>query len=275
VRRRFLGTWSAPRLDLSGLPLIVLGGLVFCYLAAPLIGLVLNLSGTDLAHTWGDPQTRAAVTTSVITATVSMLIVAALGVPLAYLLARFRFPGRTFINVLVFLPLVLPPVSAGILLLILYGPYGTIGQLLSPHGVELVDAASGIVLAQVFVSAPFVIVAARSAFEQIDAEYEESASSMGASIWQVFWHVALPMARGGIVAGLTLGWMRALGEFGATVILAYHPYSLPVLNWVNLSGTGLSTALPLALLALLIAGAVLLALFLLEQVDWGMRLSRP
>jgi len=275
VRRRFLPTLSAPRLDLSGLPLVLLGGLVFCYLAAPLIGLVLNLSGTDLVRTWGDPQTRAAVTTSVITATIATLIVGALGVPLAYLLARFRFPGRTIINVLVFLPLVLPPVSAGILLLILYGPYGTIGQLLSPHGVELVDAASGIVLAQVFVSAPFVIVAARSAFEQIDAEYEEAAASMGASVWQVFWHVALPMARGGIIAGLTLGWMRALGEFGATVILAYHPYSLPVLNWVNLSGTGLSTALPLALLALLIAGAVLLTLLLLEQVDWGTRLSRP
>jgi molybdate/tungstate transport system permease protein len=275
VRRRFFPTLPAPGPDLSGLPLVLLGGLVFCYLAAPLIGLVLNLSGTDLANTWGDPQTRAAVTTSVITATVSTLIVGALGVPLAYLLARFRFPGRTIVNVLVFLPLVLPPVSAGILLLILYGPYGTIGQLLSPHGVELVDAASGIVLAQVFVSAPFVIVAARSAFEQIDAEYEEAAASMGASNWQLFWHVALPMARGGIIAGLTLGWMRALGEFGATVILAYHPYSLPVLNWVNLSGTGLSTALPLALLALLIAGAVLLALFLLEQVDWGTRLSRP
>ncbi len=257
------------------MPLVLLGGVAFCYLAAPLVGLIFNLSGADLAHTYGDPQTRAAVTTSLGTATVSTLIVGALGVPLAYLLARFRFPGRAIVSLLVFLPLVLPPVSAGILLLMLYGPYGTIGQLLSPHGLQLVDAASGIVLAQVFVSAPFVIVAARSAFEAIDAEYEEAAASMGAGVWQIFWHVALPMARGGIVAGLTLGWMRALGEFGATVILAYHPYSLPVLNYVNLSGTGLSSALPLALLALLIAGGVLLALLLLEQVDWGARLSRP
>lgn len=261
--------------DLSGVPLAVLAVLIFCYLAAPLAGLLLNLSGSDLAETYRSQQTRSAVLTSLVTATVSTAIVGGLGVPLGYLLARFRFPGRTVVGVLVFLPLVLPPVSAGILLLILYGPYGTVGQLLSPHGITVVDTYSGIVLAQVFVSAPFVVVTARSAFERIDAEFEEAAASMGAGVWQVFRYVALPMARGGIAAGLTLGWMRALGEFGATVILAYHPYSLPVLNYVDLNGSGLASALPLALLALVLAGAALLALLLLEQVDWSSRLSRP
>jgi len=261
--------------DLTGVPLLVLGLLVLGLLAAPLVGLAFNLSGPDIAATYRDAQTRTAVATSLETASISTVIVGCLGVPLAYLLARFRFPGRTLISVLVFLPLVLPPVSAGILLLIMYGPNGTIGQLLDPHGIQLVDTASGIVLAQVFVSAPFVIVAARSSFEHIDRDYEEAAASMGASLWQSFWYVALPMARSGILAGLTLGWMRSLGEFGATVILAYHPYSLPVLNYVNLNSTGLSEALPLALLALLIAGAVLVLLFFLEQVDWGTRLSRP
>lgn len=261
--------------DLTGVPLLILSVLVLCFLAAPVVGLAFNVSGADVATTYRDAQTRAAVTTSLETATISTLIVGCLGVPLAYLLARFRFPGRSLISVLVFLPLVLPPVSAGILLLIIYGPYGTIGQLLDPHGIDLVDTASGIIIAQVFVSAPFVIVAARSAFERIDRDYEDAAASMGASIWQSFRYVALPMARGGILAGLTLGWMRSLGEFGATVILAYHPYSLPVLNYVNLNSTGLSMALPLALLALIIAGVVLLLLFFLEQVDWGARLSRP
>ena len=261
--------------DLSAVPLALLGGLLFCFLAAPLVGLALNISGQDLVRTYGDPQTRAAVLTSLLTATISTLCVGGLGVPLAYLLARFRFPARGLVNVLIFLPLVLPPVSAGILLLILYGPYGTIGQLLTPHGLGIADTASGIVLAQIFVSAPFVIVTSRSAFERIELEYEEAAVSLGASAWQIFWHVALPMARGGIAAGLTLGWMRGLGEFGATVILAYHPYSLPVLNYVDLTSTGLSRALPLALLALLIAAVTLLTLLFLEQVDWGARLSRP
>ena len=261
--------------DRSGAPLVLMSLLITCFLAAPLLGLLLNVSGKDLADTYGDPQTRMAVEVSLLTASVSTLIVGCLGIPLAYILAHFRFRGRGVVNVLVFLPLVLPPVSAGILLLLLYGPYGTVGQLLTPHGVSLVDTSSGIVLAQVFVSAPFVIVTARAAFERIDAEYEEAAASMGASVLQVFRHVALPMARTGIAAGLVLGWMRALGEFGATVILAYHPYSLPVLNYVNLNSSGLTTSLPLALLALVIAGGVLAVLFLLESVDWSVRLSRP
>ena len=100
----------------------------------------------------------------------STLIVGVFGVPLAYVLARFHFPGKMVVSVLVFLPLVLPPVSAGILLLILYGPYGTVGQLLTPHGITLVDTSAGIVLAQVFVSAPFVVVSARAAFERCWAE---------------------------------------------------------------------------------------------------------
>lgn len=261
--------------DVSGLPLLILALVVLVFLALPLLGLALNLSSSDIAATLGDLQTRSAVLTSLETATVSTLIAGCLGVPLAYLLAGFRFPGRSLISVLIFLPLVLPPVSAGILLLVVYGPNGTLGQLLDPHGITFVDTASGIIIAQVFVSAPFVIVAARSAFESIDRDYEEAAASMGAGIWQSFWHVALPLARGGILAGLTLGWMRSLGEFGATVILAYHPYSLPVLNYVNLNSTGLKTALPLALLALVVAAAGLLILFFLEQVDWGARLSRP
>jgi len=261
--------------DLSGLPLALLGGVVLCFLAAPLVGLALNLSGPDIARTYRNAQTQQAVWTSLVTASVSTLIVGCLGIPLAYLLARFQFAAKRLVSVLVFLPLVLPPVSAGILLLLVYGPYGTLGQLLSPHGIQLVDTASGIVIAQVFVSCPFVIVTARSAFERIEREYEEAAASMGASTWQTFIHVALPMARGGILAGLVLGWMRCICEFGATVILAYHPYSLPVLNYVDLNGFGLSTALPLALLALLVAGTSLLSLFFLEQIDLGKwRLSR-
>ncbi|MGH2443815.1 MAG: ABC transporter permease [Chloroflexota bacterium] len=260
--------------DITGSPLGVAGLLLFCFLALPIVFLYRETSSGAIQTTLGDPQTQSALFTSLETASVSTGIVALLGVPLAYLLARFRFPGKTIVSTFVFLPLVLPPVSAGILLLVLYGPYGSIGALLAPHGLTIVDSLAGIVLAQCFVSAPFCIVASRSAFESVDIEYEEAAASMGASLWQTFWHVALPMARGGIVAGLVLSWMRALGEFGATVILAYHPYSLPVLNYVNLSSTGLREALPLALLALVLAAVVLLTLYLLERVGWAVRLTR-
>jgi NifC-like ABC-type porter len=255
-------------------PLLFLGLVLLLFLAAPIVLLERSLSLSDLAATYSNPDTEAALLTSLGTATVSTGIIAALGVPLAYVLSHFSFPGKTLVSVIIILPLVLPPVSAGILLLVLYGPYGTIGQMLAPHGITFVDTASGIVLAQVFVSAPFAVVAARSAFDAIDSGYEEAAASLGARSWQTFRHVALPLARRGIVAGLVLSWVRSLGEFGATVILAYHPYSLPVLNYVDLSSTGLSQALPLALLALLVTGAALLLLFFLEQVEWLGRLSR-
>jgi NifC-like ABC-type porter len=257
------------RLDGTGLPLLALALILLLFLAAPILLLAGTLSGPDIADTFSDQQTSAALFTSLGTATTSTLIIALLGVPLAYVLARFTFPGKALVSIVIVLPLVLPPVSAGILLLVLYGPYGTVGQLLSPHGVTLVDSASGIVLAQVFVSAPFAVVAARSAFEGIDARLEEAAASLGARSWQTFRHVALPLARSGIVAGLVLSWVRSLGEFGATVILAYHPYSLPVLNYVDLSSTGLSRALPLALLALIVTGAALLLLFFVERADWA------
>lgn len=260
--------------DRSGVPIAVLGVIILGFLAAPIVLLELNLSLTDIATTSNDPRTRSAVLVSLGTATTSTVLIALFGVPLAYLLARFRFPGKVLVSVVIVLPLVLPPVSAGILLLVLYGPNAAIGRLLSPYGITLVDTAAGIVLAQVFVSAPFAIVAARSAFEAIDPEYEEAAASMGAGSWQTFWHVALPMARAGVAAGLVLSWVRAMGEFGATVILAYHPYSLPVLTYVNLSGTGLTEALPLALLALVITAAVLLGLVVTERVEWSARLSR-
>ncbi|HZU11293.1 MAG TPA: ABC transporter permease [Chloroflexota bacterium] len=255
------------RRDLSAGPLIAAAALIFCFLAAPVAGLALNLSPRDIAATFSSPATEGAVVTSLVTATVSTVLAGILGIPLAFALARFAFPAKPIVAALVYLPLVLPPVSAGILLLILYGPYGLVGGVLSPHGILLVDTDAGIVLAQVFVSAPYVIVAARSAFESIEREYEEAATSMGAGIWAVFRHISLPMARGGIAAGLILGWMRCLGEFGATVILAYHPYSLPVLNFVNLNSTGLTTALPLALLALLLGLAVLIVLFVLDALD--------
>jgi NifC-like ABC-type porter len=261
-------------LDRTGIPLIVLGLLLLLFLAAPINLLEQSLAPSDLSTTYRNPETQSALLTSLATATVSTAIIAVLGIPLAYILSRFSFPGKTLVSIVIILPLVLPPVSAGILLLVLYGPYGTVGQLLAPRGLTFVDSDSGIVLAQIFVSAPFAVVAARSAFDAIDARYEEAAASLGARSWQTFRHIALPLARGGIVAGLVLSWVRSLGEFGATVILAYHPYSLPVLNYVDLSSTGLTQALPLALLALVVTGAALLLLFFLEQVDWLGRLGR-
>jgi molybdate/tungstate transport system permease protein len=197
-----------------------------------------------------DPQALAALVTSLLAATLALAVSALLGVPLAYVLARRDFPGRSLLTLLVYLPLVFPPVVSGIMLLLLYGPYGPIGAPFANAGLELDSSFTGVILAETFVASPFVIIAARSAFEAVDPAFEQVAATLGKGSWTIFWGVNVPLARTGIIAGLLLGWLRALGEFGATVVLAYHPYTLPVYLYVQLSGTGVNAALPLALLAL-------------------------
>jgi len=116
---------------------------------------------------------------------------------------------------------------------------------LAARGIMLTDSNAGIVLAQTFVAAPFAVIGARSAFAALDREVEEAAAVEGAGAWALFRYIALPLAWPGVAAALLLSWLRALGEFGATVVVAYHPYTLPVYAWVQLSSTGLGATLPL------------------------------
>ena len=129
-------------------------------------------------------------------------------------------------------------------------------------------AATAIVAAQTFVASPFLIVAARSAFESVDKELEQAAATLGDWPWVIFRRVTLPLTWPAILAGLTLSWVRALGEFGATIVLAYHPYSLPVLAWVRFSGSGLDSTLPLVLLLFVVAAIGLALSQLLARSAW-------
>src|SRR6266849_3777143 len=230
--------------------LALLGALLLLYLVVPLGYFLFTLSWRDVPGQLTDPVAIQSLITSLLSASLATAIIALLGVPLGYVLARRNFPGRGLITLLVYLPLVFPPLVGGILLLILYGPYGPIGTPFANAGLELDSSFTGIVLAQIFVASPFVVIAARSAFEAVDPALEQVATTLGIGSWTIFWHVNLPLARAGIIAGVLLGWLRALGEFGATVVLAYHPYTLPVYLYVQLSGTGVNAALPLALLSL-------------------------
>lgn len=258
------------RRGLSGtsLILVLLGACLFVYLIGPMLYFLVALPWSSLTSALSDTEAWQALSTSLISATVATLLIGLFGVPLGYLLARFTFPGKTLVNLLIYLPIVFPPVVSGIMLLILFGPYGPIGGPLTAIGWELDDTITGIILAQMFVAAPFVVVAARTAFEAIDPKLEQVAATLGQNRWRLFWRVSLPLARGGILAGLILGWMRALGEFGATVVMAYHPYTLPVYTYVQLTGIGITAALPLALLSLG-ASVIVLALILLVQRRFG------
>lgn len=142
------------------------------------------------------------------------------GVALAWTLARRRFPGRALVETLVSLPLVVPPVATGLLLLTLVGRRGPIGGFLERLGVEVLFTWRAVVLAMVVMGLPLVVRTARAAFEQVDARFEQVAATLGARPARVFFSISLPLAARGVVAGAILGFARALGEFGATIMIA-------------------------------------------------------
>ena len=152
-----------------------------------------------------------------IVATVLMLVP---GVALAWLLARRRFPGKAVVETLVSLPLVMPPVATGLLLLWLLGRRGPVGRMLDTIGVEIVFTPAAVVIAMSIMGLPLLVRTARAGFEQVTRRYEQIAETLGAGPWRVFTTVTLPLASRNILAGALLGFTRALGEFGATIVVA-------------------------------------------------------
>ncbi len=230
-------------------PLPLLAGLLAVYLVAPLV------AGTQQAALadWSAVDTEAllrACAVSVGSATVSMIILALCGIPLGYLLARIPSRAMALLGFIVQLPLALPPLASGILLLFLVGYRAPLGRLAAG---ALTDSFAGIVLAETFVAAPFLIIAARSAFASMDPALEGVAATLGRRPLEIFLRVSLPTALPGILSGLLLAWLRAFGEFGATVMVAYHPYSLPVYTYVAFGAQGLPAMLPILLPTLALA----------------------
>lgn len=202
---------------------------------------------------WASVDWRAlsgAAGVSAASATIASAIMAIGGIPLGYWLARRPGHAASTVGFLVQLPLALPPLTSGILLLFLIGPYSTIGRMV---GGSLTDSFTGILLAGIFVASPFLIVAARSAFSAVDPILEDVAATLGHHAYARFFKVALPLAWPAIRAGLLLSWLRAFGEFGATVMVAYHPYSLPVYTYVAFGSQGLPAMIPIIVPTLSIA----------------------
>ncbi|HXQ73158.1 MAG TPA: ABC transporter permease subunit [Pyrinomonadaceae bacterium] len=241
----------------------VLGGLLLLALVLPIANMLIHADWPRWVAALQEPGAGKALWISVQTSSISVFIMTVFGVPLGYLLARGNLRSRQLWMSLVFLPMVVPGLAGGILLLLTYGPHGTIGGPLEPWHIALTNNLAGIVLAQLFVSAPFVIVSAFAGFSNVDPQLERAAAMLGDSQWDIFRRISLPLAWRGIAAGITLAWIRALGEFGATLILAYNPHTLPVYLWVQFESNGLAGALPVALLLVLLAAvAVGVSMFL-------------
>ncbi|WP_158904741.1 ATP-binding cassette domain-containing protein [Burkholderia sp. L27(2015)] len=234
-------------------PLGWLALLLAAYLCAPLLSALPQIGTSDWRGMDVSTLSRALLV-SVASASVATVLIGLGGIPLGYLLARSRSRALGVLGFVVQLPLALPPLASGVLLLFLFGPYSPVG-LFAPG---LTDSFTGIVLAQIFVAAPFLIVAARSGFGALDPGLEDVAATLGHGPWRCFISISLPLAWATIRAGLLLSWLRGFGEFGATVMVAYHPYSLPVYTYVAFGGQGLPAMLPLLVPTLAIAIAVAL-----------------
>lgn len=248
----------------------VLGGLLLLNLVLPIANLLIHADWSGWMASLREPSAGQALRVSMLTSAMAVVIMTLLGVPLGYVLARGHLPFKQFWISLVFLPMVVPDLAGGILLLQTFGPYGTIGHPLDALNIALMNNLAGIVLAQLFVSAPFVIVSALSGFAGVDPKLEMAAATLGDSQWHIFWRISLPLAWPGIAAGITLAWIRALGEFGATLIVAYNPHTLPVYMWVKFESNGLPGALPVAfLLVFLATGAVALSMLFSRLTGYG------
>jgi molybdate transport system permease protein len=195
-----------------------------------------------------------------LTTSATLLIALSAGTPLAYLLARHHFPGKWLVELATDLPLVLPPVAAGVALLMAFGRRGVLGPSLAVLGIELPFTMTAVVLAQLFVAGSFYIRGAKMGFAAIDPELEEAAAMDGASPWTSFWYVTLPLALPGITSGIVLCMARAVSEFGATLMFAGNfarrtqTMSLAIMAALE---TDLSAALALAVLLVGIAAVVL------------------
>jgi len=216
---------AAPRRALPRLTPIRLGVALACALAAafvalPLIVLATHTSPSALASALHDPVVLDALRVSLATTAISLAVIALVGTPLAVALARGRFRGRAVLDAVVGLPLVLPPVVAGLALLLAFSPTGPLGRALDPLGVHVPLTTAGVVLSQCFVAGPFYVYALTAGLTSVDTTVEEVASTLRASPWHVFRTVTLPLVRPALAYGLVLSGARALGEFGATITVA-------------------------------------------------------
>ncbi|MFA9418266.1 ABC transporter permease [Natrinema sp. HArc-T2] len=238
----------------------LLGAVLLCYYLVPLLALALSQPPGVVIQRLTRPAVVSAATTSLTASVTSATIASLFGLPLAYWLARVDGRVKTIVTAVVVLPLVLPPIVSGMVLLTVVGPNTFIGGLAAANGLQLTRSVAGIVLAQTFVASPFVVVTAKAAFESVDRSLEYASQSLGKSRLTTFRRVTLPLAWPGILAGITLAFARAIGEFGATIMLAYYPRTMPVQIWVSFTTLGLENAFPVAVILVGIAVATLVVL---------------
>lgn len=230
----------------------LLGASFVLFLLAPLVKMIFSAHASTLAEALADADVRSAIALTLLCALVAMIIGAILGVPLGYLLARRSFFGKRFIEALVDVPIVIPHPVAGIALLLVFGRQFFGGRFFSNFGLTIVGDVPGIVVAMLFVSAPFLVNAARDGFLRVDPRLENVARTLGYGPLRTFFTIALPLGWRALLSGAIMMWARAISEFGSIVIVTYNPKVASVLIYDRFTTYGLTYALPVAVILVLI-----------------------
>lgn len=242
---------------------LVLGGTILVFLAVPVLKMIFSSSPSILWDSLFEKDVAASIALTLYAALIATAIGFVLGVPLAYLLAKTWFPGKRLIEGLVDLPIVIPHSAAGIALLFVFGRNYFAGKTFAFIGIPFLDSLGGIVIAMLFVSVPFLIDSAKEGFQKVDPRLENVARTLGASPWQTFVRISFPLAWRSIMAGNIMMWARGMSEFGAVIIIAYHPMIAPVLVYERFETYGLEYSRPIAVLLILLSMIVFVALRLL------------
>jgi molybdate transport system permease protein len=251
------------RPDAGSAALITVGAVGAAFFVLPLVALVIRAPWSNAIADLTTPMALDALRLSIVCSLAATALCALFGIPLAWLYARVPFPGKSIVRAITTVPVVLPPVVAGIALLVAFGRRGVFGESLDAVGVRLPFTTAGVIVAETFVAMPFLVIAVEAAFRTMDRRYEEAARTLGASRGHVFRSVTLPLIAPAIAAGLVLSWARALGEFGATITFAGNfqgtTQTIPLAAYFALE-TSVDTAVLLGLALLAISLTVLIAM---------------
>lgn len=239
----------------------------------PLASVFIFGTSSGLAKFWAAlmaPEAIFALKLSIVTSFWATVFNVIFGLFAAYVLSKYNFWGRNALIVTISLPTAVPTAVAGFALLLLWGPYGTLGRFLEPHGVQIMFTATAIILANIFVTFPLAFGVIKPVFETMSSSLEEASATMGATRWQTFWHVTLPSLRGAIVSGALLTFARAVGEFGSTILvsgnLAQRTQTAPLYIFAKFNEGQVEAANAIAIVLVVFSFLIFSILFIAR--DW-------
>jgi molybdate/tungstate transport system permease protein len=238
---------------------LLLGALLLLFILAPLLGMFFATQSTELVDTWREAEVRESIWLTLWVSIAATLVFSIAAIPFSYLMARKEFPLKQLVTGIIDLPVVIPHSAAGIAILGFVSRNSVLGKAGSAVGLDFVGHPAGIAVAMAFVSIPYLVNAARDGFQSVSVRLEKAALVLGASPARVFFTISLPLAWRNIVSGLILMFARGMSEFGAVIIVAYHPMITPVLIYERFGAFGLKYARPVSVLFILIS----LSLFIL------------